>query len=66
MKENKKMVNETIKIDFSQMPKGNDSFTLDDVSNGTDPAFVWMEEQLKLVDINEYVRQLNEYYISKL
>ena len=60
------MENKTIKIDFSQMPKSNGSFTLDDVSNGTDSAFVWMEEQLKLVDINEYLKQLHEYHHSKL
>ena len=48
------------------MPKGNLSFDLNSVLNGTDPQMVWMEEQLKSVDINEYEKQLHEYYRSTL
>ena len=54
-----------MEIDFSQMPKGNVVLVDLDIAKTT-PQYLWMEEQLKLVDINEYLKQLNEYHISTL
>ena len=48
------------------MPKEYLSFDLNSVSNETGPQIAWMNEQLKLVNINEYEKQLHEYYRSTL